>query len=61
MSKDIHVRKGPWLIVFGKGQEQCTRFGIFCLHGTQSVLAHARVVVWRIFYAVQTVIMPEIH
>ena len=34
MSKDIHVREGPWLIVFGKGQEQGTRFGIFCLHGT---------------------------
>ena len=55
MSKDIHVREGPWLTVFGK----------FCLHGTQSVFTpywiEPRVVVLRIFYAVQTVIMSEIH
>lgn len=66
MSKDIYVREGLWLKVFGKGQDQCTRFGIFCLHGTQSVFTpywiEPRVVVLRIFYAVQTdIFMPEIH
>ena len=65
MSKDRDVREGPWLTVFGKGQKQCTRFGVFCLHGTQPVFTpywiEPPVVVLRTFHAVQTDIMPEIH
>lgn len=62
MSKDIHVREGPWLTVFGKGQEQCTRFGIIILLSVfTQYWIEPRVVVLRIFYAVQTDIMPEIH